>query len=163
MNAAMNPTRALETLKDAIDIRRASLLKNAEARRRGKRNVAIACGVIALLSGTGMTAVLSPALDSASLKIVSAILAFLSGLLNIVLTNLFDDKETRRMDDGAGQLLAAQLQIEYFLLSRDMAPQQIQEFYGKISDTCVKIFNGIDSFIPYEQHATTQTVRSPRS
>lgn len=159
----MNPTDALEGLKASIDIRRITLLTQAESLRKGKRYATITCGVIALLSGTGMTAVLWPALDSTYLKIASALLAFFSGFLNILLVSIFDDKEIKRMDDGASQLLAAQFQIEYFLLSSDITQKQAQEFYGKISSKCVKIFGEIDSFISYKQHLVTRGDQSPRS
>src|SRR5262245_64452448 len=129
----MDQTLPLRRLIDSIDIRRTALMESAEKRRIGRRNYTFLCGVIALLSGTGMTAVLSPTLDSKYIKIGSAVLALISGILNLLLTSMFDDKETKRMIDGAGQLLATKQQIEHFLLSIDITPKQIQDFYKKMS------------------------------
>jgi hypothetical protein len=75
----MDATLPLRSLKDAIDIRRTVLMERAEARRRGSRNLTLACGVIALLSGTGMTAMLFPDIANIWGKLLSAILAFISG------------------------------------------------------------------------------------
>jgi hypothetical protein len=86
--------------------KRDHLMGMAERRKKWRRRLIVFSGLVALISGGAITAVISDRTDSMTVKVLSAGLAFVSGLTSLFLGTYFDEKETQKMYDGAAKYLA---------------------------------------------------------
>jgi hypothetical protein len=98
-------TKDARELSDIYAEKREILTKQAISRTKWNRGLHLASGLIALLSGGAITAVLTELTSSLGVKIFAAVFAFSSGIISLVASTLFDTKETQSMFDGASQFL----------------------------------------------------------
>src|ERR1700730_14411004 len=71
-----------------------------------RRTLHVASGVLALLSGSTITAVATKALSPDVWQIVSAATAFLSGVSTLLVSGFFTDKDSQAMLELAGKFLS---------------------------------------------------------
>jgi hypothetical protein len=102
---ALNSNSSIEEwAKDTYDLsnvcheKRQLLLSQAISRTKWQKGLHIGSGTVALLSGMASTMVTGT-------QFVAAALAFLSGIVSLLTTTLFEVKETQRMFEGAYQFL----------------------------------------------------------
>jgi hypothetical protein len=81
--------------------KRMILLEKAGHREQWQRTLHLASGIIMLISGGSVAALLATIGGGASLKLIGAVVAFLSGVLSLVVTTYFDPRETQKMFEGA--------------------------------------------------------------
>jgi hypothetical protein len=110
-----------KNLSDICDTKRQVLLHQAISRTKWQKGLQIAAGTVALLSAmvgaarpSGMIALLG------GTEFVAAALAFLSGIVSLVTTTLFEVRETHRMFEGAYQFLVVRDQLRTLYHRRGM-------------------------------------------
>src|SRR5262249_51164042 len=81
--------------------KRKCLFESSHRRRRFRNVLRIASGVMALLSGTAATAIFTELTSAAGMKILSATLIFVSGLISIFLDAIANPKDIEQMYSGA--------------------------------------------------------------
>jgi hypothetical protein len=96
----------IEDIRVAARFRGGVLLAQARKRSRFRKAVNLGCGLIALMSGASIAAVISEFVSSFTVKVLSAAGALLSGSGTLLLTAYFDEEETNRMFVAAAQFLA---------------------------------------------------------
>ena len=89
-------------LRDSCWQKRMMLLNGAGRRQKWQRALHLLSGIITLVSGGSVAALLATMSGAGGLKLIGAIVAFLSGVLSLVVTTYFDVKETQKMFEGAG-------------------------------------------------------------
>ena len=99
--------RSLLRFRDTFYQKRMMLWSRAAGRTKWQKGLYIVAGLIALFSGGAITSVVTTLTSSTAMKVIAATLAFVSGIVSLVTTNLFDPKETEKMFDGAAQYAAA--------------------------------------------------------
>ena len=108
--------RMLEDFKKLFDKchHKRSLLHNAAIKRADRRKkLRFFAGMLALLSGASITAVLATFVeDSRAIKILSAVLAFASGLISLLLEGFYDPQDTQHMFSGAFEFLALRDKVD---------------------------------------------------
>jgi hypothetical protein len=120
--------------------KRNRLLRKARVKELSNKLLSFTSGVLALLSGLCATTIFAELTNSLAVKIVTAILIFLSGLISLM-TGLFSDqKEISQMFVGAGEFLLLRERISTDLYRTDMTETQLiavlkkyGEEYGKLS------------------------------
>lgn len=95
--------RNIENLREVANEKREMLLATSQGRSRKRRGIYVASGVLALLSGGSCAALIAPVTDLIGVKILSALFALTSGVISLVTTAYYDDKETGQINEGAGR------------------------------------------------------------
>jgi len=151
------PAGLLDALAKGIDdiievsqTKRERLWSRARDRTTWQRRLQFASGTIALLSGVAITSVFT-ALGSSSLtmKILGAVLAFVSGVLSLVTTTHLDPRETERVFGCAAKY--AELRDHARSLRerhRGISLNQVQEGLAKLRGESQKLTNDCDSLLP---------------
>ena len=120
-------------LSDICAEKREVLKSQAISRSKWQKRLHIASGVIALLSGGAITAVVTDLTSSLQMKIFATTLAFSSGIISLVTTTLFDTKETQRMFEGAAQFLIIRDKLRALHHRRStLTPDQFDEALGPL-------------------------------
>jgi membrane protein implicated in regulation of membrane protease activity len=81
-----------------------ALIAAANRRVRWQKILHMASGVLALISGASITAIIVELTSSMSVKVFSAALAFLSGVISLVVTSYFDEKRKYENLRGSQQI-----------------------------------------------------------
>jgi hypothetical protein len=109
MTDALNPSageldsvrKSVEELRDSCWQKRMMLSEKAGRRERWQRALHLASGIVTLISGGSVAALIATISGAASLKLTGAVIAFCSGVISLVVTTYFDVKETQKMFVGA--------------------------------------------------------------
>ena len=88
-------------LRDTCWQKRMMLWNRAARRQQWQRALHLASGIITLVSGGSVAALLATISGAENLKLIGAIVAFLAGVLSLIVTTYFDVKETQKMFEGA--------------------------------------------------------------
>jgi hypothetical protein len=98
----LNSVRASVTeLRESCWRKRMMLWNGAARRQRWQRALHLVSGIVTLVSGGSVAALLATISGAEGLKLIGAIIAFLSGVLSLIVTTYFDVKETQKMFEGA--------------------------------------------------------------
>jgi hypothetical protein len=127
--------------------KRDQLMVGAQRKRTWRRALIFGSGVLALISGGSITAVISNWTDSSTVKILSAGLAFLSGFTSLLLGAFFDDKEIQKMYDGAGKFLALRNRVKSAGSKPQMTEKAAHESLTKLQEEYAKLSQEYDQFI----------------
>ena len=122
-------------IADFSDRKRPALMDRATARQSTSRHLHFLAAGIALLSSAGMTVVLTSGSSSLTLKVVTPLIAFAAGIINLVSTIYYDARETTRMFKGAASFLALKSKAELLLLSPPATLKGLFDAYKKLVDT----------------------------
>lgn len=95
----------VELNKDAHD-NSVALVDRARRAAALSRTLHIVSGILALISGSTITAIATKVLSADSWQAVSAGIAFLSGISTLLTTTFFQDREIRQIYELAGKFLA---------------------------------------------------------
>jgi hypothetical protein len=132
---------------DALVLRashkRDHLMRLAERRRKWRRHLIVFSGIIALISGGAITAVISNLTDSMTIKVLSASLAFASGLTSLFLGTYFDDKETQKMYEGAARYLEFRDRAKRAVM-KPLSPAAAYETFAKLQEEYAKLAKDYD-------------------
>jgi hypothetical protein len=130
----------LKKLAYVCNKKRLVLIEQANKRNRRRKLVNIAAGVLALLSGSSVSVALANVLNQTSFSILGAVLAFVSGVLSLITSTYYDDKETRQNSEGAAAYGALRDRAEIEVLHPSPSNKQSYEAlkrlwtaYGDIS------------------------------
>lgn len=124
--SGIEPSRAFEfeRLFEAAQMKRAMLGKLAYLRSKRGRRLQFIAGSLALLSAASMTAIIADVANSLTVKIVTALLSLASGLITLSISTFYDDRETRRISDGAAKFLALRDETDLLRKRTDMTDKQ---------------------------------------
>jgi len=82
-----------------------------------------------------------------TVKVLSACLGFLSGMISLVMTSFFDEKETNRLFEGATRFLSLRDQVELVRLQPNLTEKQAFEALKKLRTDYEKYSAEYDRFI----------------
>jgi hypothetical protein len=118
-------------MREYADGRRKALLVLGSPRGRYRKNLTMAGGVIALLSGGSSAALLAPINDATGYKIAGAVLGFLAGAVTLVSNIYYDDKDTTRMFQGAAAFAQLRDEIDEVMLQPNVTEARLYEAYKR--------------------------------
>jgi hypothetical protein len=98
-----DPITELKRVAQVANIKRQALAEVAQHRTRMAKALHLGAGICALVSAGSITAIIADVTSSLGVKVVSACLSFASGVITLVFTNYYDEKETRQIYDGAAK------------------------------------------------------------
>jgi hypothetical protein len=144
--------RAREQLRELAEDsqrKRKRLLSKATDRTRLRRILHVTAGVLALLSAASITSIIAELTNSMAVKIFSAALAFISGVITLLISTYMEERETLRMFEGAAGFMSIR---DKATISADEAGvteskaytelRKLREEYGK----CSKEFDPLIGF-----------------
>jgi hypothetical protein len=102
----MSAVEDLQGLAGSCAGKRQALVARAHKGTRWRKALNITAGVLALFSAASMTAVVAELTSSFGVKVVSAVVAFLSGITTLLVSSFFDEKEMQKAQEGAAKFLA---------------------------------------------------------
>jgi Zn-dependent protease with chaperone function len=142
----------IELLLENTSRKREALRDEASAKRRYRRLLSAASGILAFLSGASILSLLSTYLqNSDAAKVVAALLAFLSTFVTILTQTFFDDKETLKMWQGAAEFLALREKILDTMANyKDMTDKTAQKAIADVRKEYVKTSTKYEAEIPEE-------------
>jgi hypothetical protein len=95
----------LERLLQACSSKRSVLFNEAIRRDRFAKRLNVSAGVVALLSGLSATAVFAEFTGLTIVKVLSATLAFISGIISLCASTYVDGRDVATMHKGAAAFL----------------------------------------------------------
>ena len=137
----------LEALAKRAQSKRARLARAAKRKSILGRSLTLSAGVLALLSAGSITAIITEITSSMTVKVLSACLGFLSGMISLVMTSFFDEKETNRLFEGATRFLSLRDQVELVRLQPNLTEKQAFEALKKLRTDYEKYSAEYDRFI----------------
>jgi hypothetical protein len=111
-------------------------LENSAVGRLTRRKILrFVAGTLALLSGASITAVIVAFVnDSRALKILSAALAFTSGLISLLLDGFYDPQETQHMFAGANEFMILRNKLDIERTRPNLTDVRAHETLKKLTD-----------------------------
>ena len=141
-------TEALNGLAQICAVKRAALAEAAGRRSAWRRGLHLTSGVLALLSGAGITSVIADLTSSMTVKVLSAVVAFVSGIITLLITAYFDEKETAKIYDGSAKFLALRDQAMLAPNRPDITEKQAFAALEKLRAEHARHSLEFDRFIP---------------
>ena len=92
--------------------KRTALYDAANRRAQRRKMLHFTAGILALMSGGSITAVITVYANSTGMKVVSAVLAFVSGSITLLLDGFYDVSETQQMFSGASKFMLIRERID---------------------------------------------------
>ena len=117
--------------------KRRLLLAQASRRSRLRRLLHVTAGILALLSATSITAIITELTNSMAVKVFSAVVAFISGVISLVITNYVDEKDTWKMFESAAGFISVRSKAELLLTKPNVTGtelRKLQEEYAEMLD-----------------------------
>lgn len=148
VNALSSVFDALQGVAQGCSAKRTALAKAGMRRSAWRKGLHLTSGILALLSGAGISAIIAKLTTSMAVQVFSAVIAFASGLITIVMAGYFDEKETAKIYDGAGKFLALRDQAMLVLSRPDVTEKQAYSALEKIRADYAKHSQEFDRFIP---------------
>lgn len=128
--------KQLQTVATDSQTKRRLLLIKASHRSRLRRVLHVTAGILALLSATSITAIITELTNSMAVKVFSAAVAFISGVISLVISNYVDERDTWKMFEGAARFMSVRSNAELILSKpnvTDAELRKLHEEYGKCS------------------------------
>jgi hypothetical protein len=101
----MTPQELLVELNKDAHKNSVALVSRARRIVTTRRSLHVISGILALLSGSAITAIATKALSATTWQAVSAAVAFLSGIITLVASTFLADREVQQMFELAGRFL----------------------------------------------------------
>ena len=144
----MNQSAMLAELnKDAHD-NSVALVDRARRTVTLSRTLHIVSGILALVSGSAITAIATKVLSADSWQAVSAGVAFLSGIVTLLTTTFFQDREIRQMYELAGKFLAIREEGSAALQRPGSTNDDIYKAFVSLSERYSKAASDAAPFLP---------------
>jgi hypothetical protein len=96
----------LRQLVESCSLKRRLLLVVAHRATKWRKFLNVSAGVLALCSAASMTTIVAELTSSLGVKIFSAAVAFLSGVITLFATSFFDESDVQKAHDGAAKFMA---------------------------------------------------------
>src|SRR3974377_1300867 len=135
----MTAVADLETVAEACRGKATTLLFFANQRTTVRKFLNIAAGVLALFSAASITAVIAELTSSFGVKVVAASVAFLSGIITLVVSSFFDEREIQKAHEGAAKFMSLRDQAHLATRRPDISEKQA---FAELSNL-VKLYNSI--------------------
>jgi hypothetical protein len=137
----------LTSIREFANGKRQILWSGAGARAHRRRMIGFSSGVIALVSGGSAAALLVPIANLMGVKIVSATLAFASGIITLLSASFYDDKETARMYVAAAAYGDLRDRISVVLNKPDLTLAEAHRAYVRFTEQSSKLSKDHDQLI----------------
>jgi hypothetical protein len=98
-----NFAERMEKLSYVSDKKRSALAEAGMRHAKAKRWLQLLAGTLALLSGTTTSAVITKFVSPTHFSAIGAALAFGSGLISIITSNFFGEKDTARISEATAK------------------------------------------------------------
>jgi hypothetical protein len=141
-------TLKIEDIRVAARFKGELLLAQARKRSRIRKALNLCFGLIALLSGASITAIISDLVSSFALKALSAAGALFSGAGSLLLTAYFDEEETNRMFVAASQFLALESKATVEKDHPGLDRLQAHMLTSRLMDEFIKASRDTDRYLP---------------
>jgi hypothetical protein len=139
---------SVAVLRNTCRNKQTMLWQSARRRTKTQKGLHVAAGVIALFSGGAITSVLTAVTSSLIMKIIAAGFAFLSGMISLLTTTLFDTRETERMFDGATQYAILGNRAQSLLdRNRTLSFNQVQNETARLTENHGSLIKQYDSLL----------------
>lgn len=138
---------SIRYMREVSHEKRVLLLSRAQKRVGRKKIIYVVSGSLALLSGGTASALVAPAADVIGVKIMAAGLAFVSGVISLVTTAFFDEKETAKMNEGAGRYGELRDRADVVLNSRTRQVKELDAIFSRLTDQQSKLQQEFDQWI----------------
>lgn len=138
---------SIRYIREVSHEKRVLLMTKAQKRVGRKKAIYVISGSLALLSGGTASALVAPAADFIGVKIMAAALAFVSGVISLVTTAFFDEKETAKMNEGGGRYGELRDRADVILNSRVRKVTELDASYGRLSEQQSKLQQEFDQWI----------------
>jgi hypothetical protein len=144
--------KSITRLRDACARKRAILWDRAESRQRWQRVLHFTSGVITLVAGGSVTALLATVSGALTAKIAGSVIAILSGILSLVVTIFYDVKETDNMFEGAAKYGSLRDQLTTLLdKTEDIPSNKAAEILAKLRNDYSDLARHYDRMVPRSQ------------
>ncbi len=127
--------------------KRRLLLAQASRRSRLRRLLHVTAGILALLSATSITAIITELTNSMAVKVFSAVVAFISGVISLVITNYVDEKDTWKMFESAAGFISVRSKAELLLTKPNVTGTELR----KLQEEYEKCSTAVDSLIKFDE------------
>jgi hypothetical protein len=141
---------ALARLAEVCQEKRARLGRVASRRSDWRRALHVTSGVLALISAASITAVIAQLTNSLVVKVFSAVVAFLSGLITLVISAYFDEKETMKIFEGSNKFLSLRDQADLVRDRDDVTEKQAFAALEKLRVSYASYCAEYDHYLPTE-------------
>ncbi len=138
---------SMEYIRAIAQEKREMLLQSGQRRVNIKKYIYVISGSLALISGGAASSLVAPAADFLGVKIVAAALAFVSGAISLVTTAFFDEKETAKINEGAGRYGELRDRADIVLNSRDRNLAQIDTAFRRLTESQTTLQQAFDLYI----------------
>jgi len=108
----------------------------------------VTAGIFALLSAASITTVLTELTNSLTVKITSVGLSFVSGIITLLMSSLFNDKETRHLFEGAAKFMILRNQARLIIQRPDLTEAKAYAELMKLDYEYQRESTEFDRFIP---------------
>jgi hypothetical protein len=137
----------IRNIREVSHEKRVLLMSRAQKRTGRKKVIYVVSGSLALLSGGTASALVAPAADVIGVKIMAAALAFVSGVISLVTTAFFDEKETAKMNEGAGRYGELRDRADVILGSRVRQVKELDAIFNRLTEQQSKLQQEFDQWI----------------
>jgi hypothetical protein len=141
---------SIEYIRSVAHEKRLLLLKQAQSRVNTKKYIYVLSGSLALISGGAASALVAPAADVIGVKLVAAGLAFISGVIALVTSAFFDEKETAKINEGAGRYGELRDRSDVVLNSRVRKVAELDAIFDRLTAQQSKLQQDFDQWIDVE-------------
>jgi hypothetical protein len=143
--------KSITQLRDACARKRAILWGRAESRQRWQRVLHFTAGVITLVAGGSVTALLATVSGALTAKIAGSVIGILSGVLSLVVTIFYDVKETDNMFAGAAKYGSLRDQLTTLLDKTTEPSNKVVESLAKLRKDYGDLAQHYDRMVPRSQ------------
>lgn len=95
--------KKITAIRDLSQEKRIMLWLCASQRTNRSKWLHVTASSLALLSSGTITTAITGLVDKQAIQVIAAILAFTSGILSLIISTIYDAKETNRMYEGASR------------------------------------------------------------
>jgi hypothetical protein len=131
------------------------ILLTRSARRQVliSRTLHVSSGILALLSGSAITAVAAKVLSPDVWQVVSAATAFLSGVSTLLVSGFFSDKDSQAMLQLAGKFLSLREEGSIIIQRPGQSEQAVFKDFERLSEGYQRVSRDAARFIPVKEGA----------
>lgn len=141
--------------------KRADLGRKATQQERWRKGLRVLSGILSLISAVSIMSVLAKTTDATTFSILSAILAFASGLLTLILEIYYGEKDIVQMYEGAAKFLVIKEEALQIRGRPGVTANQLYKDYERLQDHYNALSReydhhiGIKSYMFYDPMAPT--------
>jgi hypothetical protein len=139
----------LGMLAESAHNRNQELIDIATFRRGFRQLLHVSAGIMALFAGTISVAISSGSPSTNTAQLISAVIAFLSGIITLLASTYFDEKETATIFDGAPKFLSLGNKCDSARENYNMTESELFATLETLQALHVELSNTYNHFRPW--------------